>query len=189
VEAKRKELGQDDGKQGRPLSLPEPTPWPERVEGVELLCDLSAAIRKHVVMPAHCADATALWVVHTHLLDALHITPRLAITSPEKQCGKTTLLDVLCHLVWRPLEISNTTVSPIFRAIQKARPTLLLDEGDTFLPDNEELRGVLNSGHRRGGSVLRTVGDDFEPRQFETFAPLRDSDDRPTAGHARRPLN
>ena len=161
----------DDGKQGRALSLPEPTPWPEHVEAVELLCDLSAAIRKHVVMPGQCADAAALWAVHTYLLDALHITPRLAITSPEKQCGKTTLLDVLFRLVWRPLEVSNTTTSAIFRSIEKARPTLLLDEGDTFLVGNEELRGVLNSGHRRGGSVLRTVGDDFEPRQFGTFAP------------------
>ena len=126
VEAKRKELGQDDGKQGRPLSLPEPTPWPERVEGVELLCDLSAAIRRHVVMPDHSADATALWVVHTYLLDALHISPRLAITSPEKGCGKTTLLDVLTPLVWRPLAVSNTTTPAIFRTIEKARPTLLI---------------------------------------------------------------
>jgi hypothetical protein len=52
-----------------------------------------------------------------------------------------------------------------------ARPTLLLDEGDTFLPQNEELRGILNSGHRRGGAVLRIVGDDHEPRQFTTYAP------------------
>ena len=50
------------------------------------------------------------------------------------------------------------------------RPTLLLDEGDTFLSDNEEMRGILNSGHRRGGAVLRTIGDDFEPRQFGTYA-------------------
>src|SRR5262249_17490506 len=27
-----------------------------------------------------------------------------------------------------------------------------------------------NSGHRRGGSVLRNVGDDHEPRAFATFA-------------------
>ena len=170
VEAKREELGKDDGKQGHRLSFPEPTPWPECVEGVELLCEMSAAIRKHVVMPYHCADATALWVVQTYMLDVLDITPRLAVTSPEKQCGKTTLLDVLCRLVWRPLEASNTTTSPIFRTIEKARPTLLLDESDTFLPESEELRGILNSGHRRGGSVLRTVGDDFEPRQFGTYA-------------------
>ena len=170
VAARRKELSHDDGKQGRSMSLAEPTPWPEAVEGVKLLCDLSAAIRRHVVMFDHCADATALWVTHTYLLDALHISPRLAITSPEQQCGKTTLLDVLSRLVWRPLEVANATTSSIFRTIEKARPTLLMDEGDTFLLSNEEMRGILNSGHRRGGSVLRTVGDDFEPRQFGTYA-------------------
>jgi Protein of unknown function (DUF3631) len=170
VTAKRKELGQNDGKQGRPLSLPEPTPWHERVDGADLLREVSGAIRQHVVMPDRCAAATALWVVHTHLLDVLHITPRLAVISPEKQCGKTTLLDVLRCLVCRPIEVSNTTTSPIFRTIEKVRPTLLLDEGDTFLSDNEEMRGILNSGHRRGGAVLRTIGDDFEPRQFGTYA-------------------
>jgi putative DNA primase/helicase len=170
VAAKRQELAPDDGKQGRALSLPEPEPWHEGVEGADLLRELSGVIRRHVVMPDHHADAGALWVLHTFLLDGLHISPRLAITSAEKQCGKTTLLDVLFRLVWRPLEVSNTTTSPIFRTIEKARPTLLLDEGDTFLPGNEEMRGVLNSGHRRGGSVLRTVGEDYEPRQFGTYA-------------------
>ena len=52
-----------------------------------------------------------------------------------------------------------------------ARPTLLIDEADFFLRDNEELRGVLNSGHRRGGHVIRIVGEDFEPRAFSTFSP------------------
>ena len=62
VEAKREELGRDDGKQGHRLSLPEPTPWPECVEGVELLCEMSAAIRKHVVMPDHCADLSLIHI-------------------------------------------------------------------------------------------------------------------------------
>jgi hypothetical protein len=43
---------------------------------------------------------------------------------------------------------------------------LLIDEADTFLRDNEELRGVLNQGHRKGGQVIRTAGDDYEPRIF-----------------------
>jgi putative DNA primase/helicase len=47
----------------------------------------------------------------------------------------------------------------------------LIDEADTFLKENDELRGILNTGHRRGGQVLRTVGDDHEPRQFSTWAP------------------
>jgi putative DNA primase/helicase len=51
-------------------------------------------------------------------------------------------------------------------------PTLLIDEADTFLKDNDELRGILNTGHRRGGQVTRTVGDEFEPRQFTTWSPV-----------------
>jgi putative DNA primase/helicase len=48
----------------------------------------------------------------------------------------------------------------------------LIDEADTFLKENDELRGILNSGHRRGGQILRTVGEDYEPRQFLTWAPV-----------------
>jgi hypothetical protein len=160
----------DNAKQGRRLKLPEPEPWPCLVNGAELLDALSTSIRQHVVMPNHAADTVALWAVHTYLLDVFGITPRLAVTSPEKGCGKTTLLDVLSHLVWRPLSSANATASAIFRVVEMHRPTLLIDEGDTFLTENQELRGILNTGHRRGGSVTRTVGDDFEPRAFSTYS-------------------
>jgi putative DNA primase/helicase len=158
-----------DHMQGRALSLPHPEPWPEPVEGATLLDALTAAIRRYVVMSEHSARATALWAVHTYLLDALHISPRLAVTSPEKQCGKTTLFDVLEHLVMRGLRTDNATAAAIFRVVETAQPTLLIDEADTFLSLREELRGILNSGHRRGGAVLRTVGDDHVPRQFATY--------------------
>jgi hypothetical protein len=59
----------------------------------------------------------------------------------------------------------------IFRVIELQRPTLLIDEGDTFIHESEDLRGILNSGHRKGGAVLRTVGEDFEPRSFSTYSP------------------
>ena len=58
----------------------------------------------------------------------------------------------------------------MFRVVQSHQPCLLIDEADTFLlGDNDGLRGILNSGHRRGGSVLRVVGDDLEPRAFSTY--------------------
>ena len=47
-----------------------------------------------------------------------------------------------------------------------------MDEADTFIRGAEEIRGILNAGHKRGGQVLRTVGDDYEPRAFSVFAPV-----------------
>ena len=169
VAAERHEFD-DDEKQGRTLSLREPEPWPEPINGADLLGELSTAIRGHVVMPDWAADTVALWAAHTHLADCFGISPRLAIKSPEKGCGKTTLLDALSRIVVRPLPTANATAAAIFRVVEVHRPTLLIDEADTFLSENEELRGILNSGHRQGGSVIRTVGEDFEPRAFSTYA-------------------
>jgi Protein of unknown function (DUF3631)/Bifunctional DNA primase/polymerase, N-terminal len=169
VEATRSK-DKPEGAQGRPLSLPEPELWPHPVNGTELLDELSASIRRYVIMPDHAADTAALWAIHTYLLDSFGVSPRLAITSPEKGCGKTTALDVMAHLVWRPLPTANASAAAIFRVVEMQRPTLLIDEADTFLPENEELRGILNSGHRRGGSVIRTVGEEFEPRSFSTYS-------------------
>jgi hypothetical protein len=169
VDAERGDT-EDGAKQGHALSLPEPKPWPEPVNGADLLDAIATNIRRHVVMFNHAADTAALWIVHTHLLDCFGISPRLAITSPEKGCGKTTALDVVSRLVRRPLSTANASAAAIFRVVELQRPTLLIDEADTFLPENEELRGILNSGHRQSGSVIRTVGEEFEPRSFSTYS-------------------
>jgi putative DNA primase/helicase len=153
------------------LTLPTPEPWPDAVDGAELLSRLADAFRRYVVMEEGASEAVALWTIHAHALDAFSISPRLAITSAEKRCGKTTLLDVIQPLVPRPLSTANATAPAIFRTVELLSPTLLIDEADTFLRRNDELRGVLNSGHRRAtASVLRLDGDDFEPRQFRTWA-------------------
>jgi hypothetical protein len=168
---KQTERNTDTKGQGRPLDFPKIEPWSDPVNGAELLTELCAALRRYTVYPSGSAETTALWAVHTHAFKCFGYTPRLAITSPEKGCGKTTTLDVLFELVARPLSTSNATVSVVFRAVEMAAPTLLIDEADTFLKENDELRGILNSGNRKGGQVARTVGDDHEPRQFSTWAP------------------
>jgi putative DNA primase/helicase len=171
VAAERAKLNPDghDGKQGHAISFPEPEPWPDPVDGAKLLDEIAAAIRRHVVMFDHFRDLCSLWVVHCFLIYLFLVSPRLGIRSPTKQCGKTTLLDVLSRLVPRPLPTANVTSAAIFRVIEAYRPTLLIDEADTFLYNNDDLRGILN-GNRKGSTVLRTVGDDHEPRAFAIFA-------------------
>ena len=156
--------------QGRALELPDAVPWEEAVDGAALAHALVADVKRFVVVTDPQADGLALWALHTHALSGTGITPRLAITSPVAGCGKTTLLEWLGSVARRPLESVNISPSATFRTIEAVQPTLLVDEADTLLRENEELRSVLNSGHRVGGSVIRTSGDDFEPRCFSTWS-------------------
>jgi putative DNA primase/helicase len=149
-------------------SLPavEAAPWPEPVNGAQLLDEITAAIRRYVVLEKGAAEATALWVVHTYCFDAFAVTPRLAITSAVMRCGKTTLLDVLSCLVHRPISTANATAAGIYRMVEKLRPTLLIDEADTFLVGNGVLRGILNSGYRQNTAYAMRAD-----KRFSTCAP------------------
>lgn len=150
----------------------EPEPWPETVNGAELLQDVSQTISHYVVLPPAAAHGIALWVAHTHAFQAFIHTPRLNVTAPEKGCGKTLLLDVLQTLTPKALRVENMTTAVLFRIVDEYAPTLLIDECDTFLNGNEELRGVLNAGHKRGGRTMRCVGDRHDVNVFKTFAPV-----------------
>ena len=140
--------------------------------GCRLLDLIADTARDHVVLPDGAAYAIALWVAFAHSHDCWPISPLLAITSPAPECGKTVLLDLLDGLVPKALPACNVTSSVVFRIIEERAPTLLIDEADTFLPDNNELRGILDSGHRRSNAfVLRNVGDHHEPKHFRTWSP------------------
>jgi putative DNA primase/helicase len=128
---------------------------------------------RYLVLPAGAADMLALWTVHTYTHAAAQVTPRVGIESPQKRCGKTTLLALMGAVVARPLPASHITPAALFRAIEQWQPTMLIDEADTFLHNNDELRGVLNAGHTRSQAyVIRTVGEEHEPRAFGVWAPV-----------------
>jgi putative DNA primase/helicase len=164
-------LAREDSDAGPGIAFEEPKPWPEPVVGAELLTDLSSFFCRYAVMSSSAAATLALWTVHTYALDAAFTSPIITVTSPEKRCGKTLVLELLGAVSQRPLPAANLTAALVFRVVDAHKPTLLIDEADTFLLENEELRGVINSGHRRGGFVWRCVGDDNEPRQFSTWCP------------------
>ena len=166
-----------DGKQGRPVEFEDPEPWTEAVDGAALLSDIASFIQRHVSIAPALADTVALWIAVTWIHDRLEISPFLNVTSATKRCGKTLLVnDVIGALVRRPEKIGSQISSAyLFRLIELHEPTLLLDEIDTYLRDEPELRGDLNSSQRRSGAHagrLVPVGDGaFEPRRFSTWCP------------------
>ena len=167
----------DDNRQGTRKEFAAFEPWPDAVDGEVLIADMVRAIRSHVILSKHQALAVAIWIIHTHAIEVADHTARLQIKSPVWQCGKTTLLATVAAMVPKALETENISTAALFRIIEMRQPTLVIDEADNFLKtpdgrDNQETVGILNSGHKRGGSFIRTVGEDFEPRTFQTFAPV-----------------
>lgn len=147
-------------------------PFDDEVDGAMLLNTISGELSKYVILPDGAGDAIAVWTLLTYSSDAFRILPNLGITSPVKRCGKTTLLEVLQGMTSKGLTASNISPAAVFRTIDRYHPTLLIDEADTFLKDNEELKGVLNSGHTKTTAfVIRVEGENHEPVKFSTWGP------------------
>lgn len=152
-------------------------------EGAAILDETRAQIARFVALPTEWHEyAVALWAAHTHLITRFDSTPRLVFASPEPGSGKTRALEVLERLAHDPVATMNTTVAFLARRIDAGdlAPTILFDEFDTLWGTRardasaEELRGIINSGHRRGASYSRaaTRGKEVVLEEFSTFAPV-----------------
>lgn len=144
----------------------------------ELLDQVELFIRRYVILDEAQAVAAALWTAHTHAIEAAYATAYLFITSPEPECGKTRLLEVLHELVREPLFTMNVSEAALFRAIDTYQPTLLFDEVDAVFSTKARERGtrddlaaLVNAGYRRGGFVLRMGGGNHTKLQkFGVFS-------------------
>ncbi|HVX40447.1 MAG TPA: DUF3631 domain-containing protein [Gemmatimonadaceae bacterium] len=141
-------------------------------DGGRLLSTLERIFQRYLHLPEGVSLVLSLWTIHTHAISAAEHFPILYIRSPEKGCGKTTLLRVLKALCRDALLAVDISPSALFRLLAVRRRTVLLDEGD-MVPQKVELIRLLNSGHMRGTSVVRTekVGESFEPVEFSTWGP------------------
>lgn len=152
--------------------FPDVDPWPSPVDGAAMLAGIYRIIAQHVIADPPTICAAALWVAHTYCMDALTVSPLAHISAPEMRCGKTVLLTAMMRLCHRPLSVASISPAAIFRTVERWAPTLGIDEVDAFLKDNEEARGLINSGlYRETAVVIRCTGDDNTPTQFSTWAP------------------
>lgn len=145
---------------------------------MNLLDDLEEFLARFVAFPSdHALVAAVLWIVHSHAIKAFESTPRLALLSPEPGSGKTRALELFELLTPAPMHVLSASPAAIFRSIDAdPTPTLLFDEVDAIFgrngksEDNEDLRGLLNAGHRAGATIPRCVGPTHNVAQFPVYA-------------------
>jgi len=154
------------------LNLHVPIAWDEAVDGADVLTDVAECVQKHMAMAEHDTYTVALWAAHAHTVEAFDHSPRLAISAPAPQCGKTVLLSHLVgNLVPRPLSSELLTPASFFRVINQYRPTILIDEVDSWLREDSNLPAAINAGFEPGGGILRCQGDNHDVQMFKTFCP------------------
>lgn len=158
-------------------ATPEPSASEERaeVDTAALLAAIEGFIRRFVVLPDRASYlTTALFVLHTWGFDSAFTTPYLVVESPEKQSGKTRLLEVLELVCRAPVKTASITAAALFQTVAAGAPTLLIDEADAIFAGNsernEDLRGVLNAGNAAGSKVIRG-GKDGKPVAYGVFCP------------------
>lgn len=150
----------------------------QEIDGAALLGRVLSWLSRFIAAPSLDAlIGLVTWVAHTHLMEAWESTPRLLVCSAEPGSGKTRVLELLATLTPRAVEAVNVTPSYLFRKMgdEEWKPTILFDEIDTIFgpkaKDNEEIRGLLNAGHRRGAMSGRCImrGKTIETEEIEAY--------------------
>jgi Protein of unknown function (DUF3631) len=144
-------------------------PWDEPVDTKVLLSEVEAQIRRYVVMSDDVATAATLWTMFSWTHDVAIHSPILIVTSAERDSGKTTLLGVLGFLVPRPYHVVEATGASVYRLVDHATPTLLVDEADRLFQRKNDVAHIINAGWTRGQTIPRLVGKSVY--QFDLFCP------------------
>ena len=150
---------------------PTAKPWDEPVKAKEVLDEICTTIRRfESLKPSQCR-AVALWIVLTYLHDAVDILPILLITSPEQTAEKQHCSRWFYILATARFP-RGIPAAAIYRTIKDIAPTMTLDEADSYLRDNEEMRGVIDSGHQREFAwIIRTAQEGEDTVYFSTWCP------------------
>jgi hypothetical protein len=165
-EAKREREAQLKAPGAAPQPADEPVPNPADLVRYGIL-------QKHIELTNHQYVAATLWILHTHVYDRFAVSPRLALISPVRGCGKTTVLKIAKQLTARARKAGSITASAVYHLTDSVHPTLLLDEVDNLdLTGNRPLKAVLNDGHDESASRFHWDAQIRQVREFSIYGPM-----------------
>lgn len=168
----------DDVEPVKPLA-----PFQKDVKPAEKPQDLKAVVlelvdvyKRFIVFKdeKHQPFALALWTLATWFENYVNFAPYVLVTAPEKRCGKSQLLGLMAKLSKKPLEAGSMSAAVLFRVTEKYHPTIFIDEVDSFLERDEDLKGMIKCGIERGKALAwrmeKNANQQLEPMSYDCFA-------------------
>jgi hypothetical protein len=141
-----------------------------------LLSEIEFFIHRYVDVSPLFEKIACYYVLLTWIYDDFNELPYLRLRG-EPGSGKTRFMLTVGSLCYKPIFASGaSTVSPLFRILDSFRGTLVIDEGDFRLSDEQaEIVKILNNGNAKGFPVLRSEATanrgEFNPRAYEVYGP------------------
>src|SRR5713101_7141860 len=141
-----------------------------------LLPKIESFIHRYVDVSPLFEKIASYYVLLTWVYDDFNELPYLRLRG-EPGSGKTRFMLTVGSLCYKPIFASGaSTVSPLFRILDSFRGTLVIDEGDFRLSDEQaEIVKILNNGNAKGFPVLRSEATanrgEFNPRAYEVYGP------------------
>jgi len=138
--------------------------------------EIKEELKKYIEFSSKKAyDFFTIWIIGTYLHPLFGTYPYIYL-SGLKECGKTKTLMLVNCLAFNSIFSGNISTPSIYRLIQNARCTLLIDETEKLAnPERaQEFRAILLSGYKQGIKVYRTEKNTrlrFEVQEFEAYSP------------------
>lgn len=148
---------------------------PRKAKLNDIVDDVRDFLTTYIVVPKRSSIVVASWIVSAWMMESWDRFPHLAVTSPEKRCGKTRFLQIVELLVPNAVNTPSISSAGIYRLIEDRRPTLLLDEAQSLTRRNTEsseaIREIFCAGIDSDSKVLRCGGEDHSVQEFSIYCP------------------
>jgi len=151
------------------------TAWHKEVDIKPVANSVLELFQRYSVTPPGADVFLTMWTFSTYFHDAFQYFPICLITSPIKGAGKTTAVEIQSAVCMDTITTTDITSASIPRVIEIGKATLILDEADTYIPNDHQFKGKLNASVKAFGSVsirCESNGTGFYPKAFKTSTPI-----------------